>query len=285
MKVRKAYKFRLKTSCALSSELAKIAGSNRFVWNWALALQKDLLEKKERVQNYAVLCQTLINLKIDEKTAWLRDCPSQTLQQTLKNLDRSLKDAFNKKSAKRFPQFKRKGQHDSFRYPQGIKVKDNEIFLPKVGWVKFFNSRAIEGNIKNATVSKNGEHWYVSVQTEQEVEKCYHPSRSAVGIDLGVSKFATLSTGRVYESKNSFKQKMLRLAKLQQRLSNKQRGSNNSKKLKKRITRLHTKIANIRNDYLHQVSTDISKSHALVVLEDLKVANMSKSASGTIDNP
>lgn len=285
MKVRQAYKFRLKAGRARSSELAKIAGSNRFVWNWALAFQKDHLEKKERVQNYAGLCRSLISLKVDEKTAWLSDCPSQTLQQTLKTLDRSLKDAFNKKSAKRFPQFKKKGQHDSFRYPQGIKVRNNEIFLPKVGWVKFFKSREIEGAIKNATVTKKGEHWYVSVQTEQEVTKFYHPSPSAVGIDLGVKKFATLSTGRVYESKNSFKQKMARLAKLQQRLSKKKRGSNNSKKLKKRITRLHSKIANIRNDYLHQVSTDISKSHALVVLEDLKVANMSKSASGTMESP
>lgn len=146
-------------------------------------------------------------------------------------------------------------------------------------------SREIEGAIKNATVSKKGEHWYVSVQTEQDVQKSYYPSRSAVGIDLGVKQFATLSTGRVYESKNSFKQKMVRLAKLQQRLSKKKRGSSNSKKLKKRINRLHTKIANIRNDYLHQVSTHISKSHALVVLEDLKVSNMSKSASGTMENP
>jgi len=215
----------------------------------------------------------------------LVDCPSQSLQQTLMAQERALKDAFNKKSQKRFPQFKKKGRHDSFRYPQGIKVSGNRIFLPKVGYVLFFKSCEIVGTIKNATVSRKGEHWFISVQTEIEVEKPIHPSKSAIGVDLGVKKFATLSNGRVYDAKNSFKQKQSRLAQLQQRLAKKKKGSENFKSLKKRINRLHARIANIRQDYLHQVSTDSSKNHALVVLEDLKVANMSKSASGTLDNP
>jgi len=285
MKIMQAFKFRLKANSSVAAKLAQIAGSNRFVWNWALAEQKKRLEHKQYTQNYAGLCTSLVVLKRAEETSWLNDSHSQTLQQTLKNLDRAIKDAFSKKSPKKFPQFKKKGQHDSFRYPQGIKVRDDEAFLPKVGWVKFFKSREIEGVIKNATVSKKGGHWFVSVQTEREVKKECHPSRSAIGVDLGVKKFATLSDGRIYQAKNSFKQKAQRLAKLQQRLSKKKRGSNNFKKLKNRITKLHIKIANIRQDYLHQVSTDISKNHALVVLEDLKVANMSKSASGTLENP
>ena len=134
-------------------------------------------------------------------------------------------------------------------------------------------------------MSKKGEHWFVSIQTEQEVAKPVPGSTSIVGVDLGVKKFATLSNGRVYEAKNSFKKRQTRLAKLQQRLSKKKKGSSNFKKLKKRINKLHAKIFNIRQDYLHQVSTDISKNHALVVLEDLKVANMSRSASGTLDEP
>lgn len=280
-----AFKFRLKTNSTTAVKLASIAGSNRFIWNWALANQKKRLENKEYTQNYASLCSSLLEIKDDEATAWLKESPSQTLQQTLKNLERALKDAFNKKSPKKFPQYKKKGQHDSFRYPQGIKVSDNRVFLPKVGWVPFFKSRDIIGIIKNATVSKKGGYWFVSIQTEIETNKPVHPSTTAIGVDLGVKKFATLSDGRIYKAKNSFKERQMRLAKLQQRLSKKRRGSNNFQKLKKRITKLHTKIANIRQDYLHQVSTDISKNHALVVLEDLKVANMSKSASGTLENP
>jgi putative transposase len=285
MKMLKAFKFRLKTNSTTSVKLASIAGSNRFIWNWALAVQKKRLENKEYIQNYAALCSALLEIKNDEVTAWLKDCPSQTLQQSLKNLERALKDAFNKKSPKKFPQFKKKGQNDSFRYPQGIKVSENRVFLPKIGWVGFFKSRDIIGIIKNATISKKGEHWFVSIQTEIEAEKPVHRAKSAIGVDLGVKKFSTLSDGRVYEAKNSFKKRQARLAKLQQRLSKKKKGSSNFKELKKRINKLHTKIANIRTDYLHQVSTDISKNHALVVLEDLKVANMSKSASGTLEEP
>jgi putative transposase len=285
MKILKAFKFRLKTNSTTLVKLASIAGSNRFVWNWALANQKKRLENKEYTQNYASLCASLLEIKSNEVTAWLKESPSQTLQQTLKNLERALKDAFNKKSPKKFPQFKKKGQYDSFRYPQGIKVSDNRVFLPKIGWVPFFKSRDVTGTVKNATISKKGEHWFISIQTEIEIAASIHPSKTAIGIDLGVKKFATLSDGRVYEAKNSFKQRHARVTKLQQRLSQKKKGSSNFKKLKKRICRLHTKIANIRQDYLHQVSTDISKNHALVVLEDLKVANMSKSASGTIENP
>jgi putative transposase len=285
MILRQAFKFRLKTNSATVAKLARIAGSNRYIWNWALANQKQRLENKLYTENYASLCKSLVNLKGTLETSWLNECPSQTLQQTLKKLEKALKDAFNKKSAKKFPQFKKKGQQDNFRYPQGIKIFENSIFLPKVGWVLFFKSREIEGTIKNATVSKKGDHWFISVQTEKEVNKPVHESKTAIGIDLGVKKFAALSDGTVYKSKNSFKNKQERLAKLQQGLSLKTKGSSNFKKLKKKINKLHTKIANIRQDYLHKASTDISKNHALVVLEDLKVANMSKSATGTIESP
>lgn len=210
MKILKAFKFRLKTNSTTLVQLASIAGSNRFVWNKALAHQKERLENKEYTLSYYKMALLLLEWK--KEHTFLGDCPSQSLQQTLMAQERAIKDAFNKKSPKKFPMVKKKGQHDSFRYPQGIKVSDNRVFLPKIGWVGFFKSRDILGKIKNATVSKKGEHWFVSIQTELEA-------------------------------------------------------------------------ANIQQNYLHQVSTDISKNHALVVLEDLKVANMSKSASGTLDEP
>ena len=283
MKILKAFKFRLKTNSTTTVKLASIAGSNRFVWNKALAHQKERLENNEYTLSYYKMALLLLEWK--KEHTFLGDCPSQSLQQTLMAQERAIKDAFSKKSPKKFPQFKKKGQHDSFRYPQGIKVSGNRVFLPKIGWVGFFKSRDIIGTIKNATVSKKGEYWFVSIQTEIEAEKVVHKAKSAIGVDLGVKQFATLSDGRVYEAKNSFKKRQSRLAKLQQRLANKKRGSSNFKSLKKRINKLHTKITNIRQDYLHQVSTDISKNHALVVLEDLKVANMSKSASGTLEDP
>lgn len=135
VKTLQASKFRIKTNGAVSARLASIAGSNRFVWNWALANQRKRLEEKQYTENYASMCKSLVELKEVEETIWLSECPSQRLQQTLKNLDRGIKDAFNKKSLKRFPQFKKKGHHDSFRYPQGVKIDGNKVFFPKIGWV------------------------------------------------------------------------------------------------------------------------------------------------------
>jgi putative transposase len=142
MKLLRAFKFRVKTNIITTMKLASVAGCNRLVWNKALALQKERLEKKEYTLSYNKMASELLAWKSQHE--FLKDCPSQTLQQTLMAQDRGLKDAFNKKSAKRFPQFKKKGRHDSFRFPQGIKVRDNEIFLPKIGWLKFFKSREIE---------------------------------------------------------------------------------------------------------------------------------------------
>ena len=281
----KAFKFRLKASVAVQAQLSRIAGSNRFIWNWALANQKKRLDEKQYTENYASLCSSLAVIKGDDSTAWLNECPSQTLQQSLKNLARAFSDAFSKKTSKKFPQFKKKGQHDSFRYPQGIKLNGNQVFLPKIGWVRFFKSQEVVGSIKNATISRKGAHWFVSIQTEQEIRVAPHPSKSIVGIDVGIKKFAVLSDGTVFEPLSSFKRRARQLAALQKALARKKRGSNNFKKQKARVTKTHIKIADARLDYLHKTSTTISKNHACVVLEGLKVANMSKSAKGDENKP
>lgn len=223
--------------------------------------------------------------KNQEETSWLGKIPSQALQQTLMNLDRAFKDAFNKASPKRFPRFKKRGRHDSFRYPQGFKLQDKYIFLPKIGWVKFFKSRDVLGTPKNVTVSRRGKHWFASIQTEQIVNEPIHSSKSIVGIDVGVKRFATLSNGQIFKPVNSFKTLSQQLAKAQKDLARKTRGSNNFQKQKAKITSIHMKIRNTRQDYLHKASTSISKNHAMVVLEDLQIVNMSHSAKGTIEKP
>ncbi|MDX7850084.1 transposase, partial [Aeromonas caviae] len=132
--------------------------------------------------------------------------------------------------------------------------------------------------IKNATVSQAAGHWYISFQVEQETLEPIHPSGSMVGLDAGIAKLATLSDGTVFEPVNSFKTNQTKLARLQRQLSKKVKFSSNWKKQKAKIQRLHSHIANTRRDYLHKVTTTISKNHAMIVIEDLKVASMSKSA-------
>ncbi|MBD5607681.1 MAG: IS200/IS605 family element transposase accessory protein TnpB, partial [Desulfovibrio sp.] len=127
--------------------------------------------------------------------------------------------------------------------------------------------------------------WYVSIQTERVVAEPVHQSLSEVGIDLGVAHFASLSDGSYLAPLNTFRKYSGKLARLQRQLAKKAKFSSNWKKIKFRIQKLHRKLADIRHDFLHKATSTISKSHALVVVEDLQVKNMSSSASGTMENP
>jgi len=285
MLIRKAFKFRLKTNRPIESKMAQFAGCCRFVWNKALALQKERLEAGEYCLSYPETAAELLKWKTDPESTFLKEAPSQALQQTLKNLDKALKEAFDKKNPKCFPKFKKKGFHDSFRFPQGFKLDGNRFFLPKLGWVRFFKSRDIEGLPKNITVSRQGKNWFASVQVETEIVQPVHPSGSAIGIDMGVKRFATLSDGSFIEPLSSFRKLEKKLAREQRKLARKVKGSNNRRKQKAKVGQIHIKIANARNDFTHKASTATSKSHAVVVLEDLRIRNMSRSAKGDLDEP
>ena len=140
------------------------------------------------------------------------------------------------------------------------------------------------GELRNVTVSLSGGKWFVSIQTEREVEQPV-PNGGAVGIDMGVARFATLSDGSFYAPLNSFKRHETALRKAQQTMSRKVKFSHNWKKAKARVQKIHSRIGNARRDFLHKTSTMISQNHAMVCIEDLQVRNMSKSAAGTSDAP
>ncbi len=285
MLIRKSFKFQLRTDEKSANALARFGGSCRFVWNKALAFQKERLDADLKPLNYSGLCGLLKDWKAMEETAWLCETHSQPLQQTLKNLDRAIKDAFNKRLDKEFPRFKKKGRGDSFRFPQGFKIEGDRIYLPKIGWMRFRKSRNIEGTPKNVAVSEHGGKWFVSIQCEMEIGVPVHKAAGRVGIDMGVECFAALSDGTFYEPLNSFKKLERKLADAQQKLAGQVKYSSNWKKQKERIARIHVKIANARRDYLHKASTTISKNHVFIGLENLKVRNMSASAKGTLENP
>jgi putative transposase len=261
---------------------------NRFVWNKALAINLSRLENKQSILWYNEMDFWTKLWKASDEYSFLKTVHSQTLQQTLKNLEKAFKDGFDKKQPlKRIPKFKRKGQSDSFKYPQGFKLSQDKsrVFLPKIGWVKYRNSRQVIGDLKNCTVSRRGKHWYIAIQVEYEVNIQHHASTSIVGIDLGVTRFATLSDGSYIQPLNSFRKLSKRLAFAQKRLSKKVKFSANWKKQKQQISKIHESIANARLDFLHKTSTYISKNHAMIVLEDLRVKNMSKSAKGNMTRP
>ena len=146
-------------------------------------------------------------------------------------------------------------------------------------------SREVLGTVKNVTVSGKQGKWFVSIQTGREVETPVHPSAAIVGIDLGIARLATLSDGSHVAPLNSFKRQENALAKAQRLMGRKQKFGKNWKKAKSKVQKIHARIGNARRDHLHKTTTAISKNHAVVVVEDLQVGNMSKSAAGTTDQP
>jgi putative transposase len=244
------------------------------------------LENRQGILWYNELAFWLTLWKRSEEYGFLSQCPSQVLQQKLMDLDRAFRDAFDRgQPLKRLPVFKRKGRDDSIRFPQGFRFENRRVFLPRIGWVGFFKSRDIVGKIKNVTISTRAGRWYMSVQVEQEVEISPHPSTSEIGIDAGIMCFAAFSDGTMVEGVHSFRKHEQRLSREQRKLKNKQKGSSNWKKQKRKISRLHHHIACVRSDFLHKVSTRISENQARVYVENLQIKNMSASARGTIEAP
>ena len=280
---RQGYRFRLKPTQADAALLRRFVGCSRFVWNEVLALNELRHECGEKRLGYKAMCEYLVYLK--HEYPFLREVHSQPLQQTLKDLATAYQRAFDPKLAARFPRFKKRGRPQGIRFPQGFAIDGSGVSLPKIGWIGFRKSREIEGMPKNVTVSCDGEHWYVTIQTQREVDEPIHASDSAVGIDLGVAKFAALSAGTFLEGVNAFKKYEKRLAFYQRRMARKVKFSVNWRKAKAKVARLQRRIGNVRNERLHTASTTISKNHAVVVMEDLRITNMTASAKGSVEKP
>ena len=285
MILRKAFKYRLNLHPEQRALCTQFAGINRFVWNKALALNLSRLEDKLPILWYQESNWFTQLWKQSEEYTFLKDAPSQTLQQTLKQLERAFKDGFDKtQPLKRLPVFKKKGVQDSFRLPQGFKLNGKRLFLPKLGWVGLRLSRPVRGTPKNVTVTRQGQHWFVSIQTEQAVPEPIHASTSMIGGDMGVKRLITLSNGQ-FEYPIDTKALQEQIKKHQKQLARKVKFSNNWKKLNAKINQIHTRIAAIRHDRLHKLTTTLSQNHAMIVLENLQIKNMTKSAKGTSDQP
>ncbi|MFZ2843927.1 RNA-guided endonuclease InsQ/TnpB family protein [Psychrobacter sp.] len=316
MKINKAYKFRLEPNVEQEIILNNLVGSARFVWNQMLAMSFEMFAKNEFI-NATNLVNKIMDVKKNPDFSFLKTSSNAvSLQQKIRDLASAWSRFFdpkaharlkeNKKKSKKpkffkladgtdvqlrplMPHFKRKSDgRDSIRLVQFDKycrIEGNRVKLPNgVGFVKFRKSQDVIGAIKNVTISKKSGHWYVSFGTEHEVENPRHSATSALGLDLGITKFITTSNGEYINPKNSFKTNQVKLAKLQRQLSRKVLFSQNWKKQNRKIQKLHHHIANVRHDYLHKITTALSKSHAMIACEDLKVANMSRSASGTLEN-
>ena len=274
MKINKAYKFRLVPTPTQEVILSKSAGSCRFIYNHFLQLNIDTYAKTEKFIFSVEMINKLPELK--EQYPFLKEVFSQSLQQVCRNLDTALKRFF--KGLAEFPKFKKKGKHDSFSCPQKFRILQdkNRIMIPKIGLVKYRNSRNIEGKVKSITVSRKCGRWYVSVLTEQvfiEKEKTFN---NPVGIDVGLKSFAFLSNETEIENPKFYRTLEEKLKTTQRKLSSKVKFSKNWFKQKMKVSRLQEYIANCRYDFLHKQSHEIVKNHDLIGVEDLCIKGMVK---------
>ena len=313
MNISQHYKFRLLPNKEQEILLNQAIGSARFVWNQILAKSFEMFAKDEYIR-YETIEKNLVPLKKKPEFSFLGQTYSACLQQKIRDLAQAWNRYYNPKEHARLkenkrkprkpkffkltdgsevqlrplmPRFKKKSDGEqSFRLPfADCDVAGGRVSLPKgTGWIRFKKSQEIIGKITSVTIKKICGLWYVSFCTNREIKQPLHPSKSAIGVDLGIKKLVTTSDGQVFEPINSFKANQLKLARLQRKLKKKTKFSENWKKLNLKINKLHHHIANIRHDYLHKVTTTLSKNHAMIVVEDLKVANMSKSASRTPEN-
>ncbi len=188
---------------------------------------------------------------------------------------------------KRFPTFKKRGCDDTLRFPQGVAILGKHVYLPKLGWVTFFQSRPIPGVLKNTTVSRHGRHGFVTFQTEQGVaDPLPHHPVDSVGGDLGVRHFLVLSDGTIYDAPQAASAHLRQqIARVQWKLARQVKFSPHGQKTRRRLKALYARLADLRRDVVHQLSTTVSPHHATGALEDLRLGHMTASARGTIDHP
>lgn len=271
--------------------LRQWAGMSRFVWNRALSIESARYRRGEKklLGVYAMKRELTQWREVGRDTEFLREAPVHVLQNVLWDLYGSY-DRFFKKSQEKPPQFRKKSKsHISVTETDAatfeIDYVNHRLKFPKLGWINCRFPREIIGKANAVTIRFDGKHWIASVQVSVEIKgEPIHPNRSIVAGDLGVVQRVTWSDGTITDAINVLWEEK-RVAFYQRQLKNKKKFSKNWLKVQTKIRKLHRRIANIRKDATNKTTTDISKNHAIVVLGDLDVKNMSASAKGTKNNP
>jgi putative transposase len=295
----KGYKFKLYPTPSQATLINKTIGSCRYVFNWALGRQnkKDVYWyiTEEMVQNgqlrennwksvfFSSTKEQKEMTSLKKELPWLKEVDSTALQNSIQSLGEAFSSYYKKEKGK--PKFKsRKNEIQSYtskcNYSKSgatIRIEnDRYIQIPKLGLVKFAKSKEVQGKILSATVRRTPSgKYFVSVLTEQEVQPM-QPSLFEVGIDVGLSEFATLSDGTKIANPKWFRKMEERLVKVQRILSRRKYGSSNWYKQKKKVAKIHEKIVNQRNDFLHKVSTSLVNENQVICIENLRVKNMLK---------
>lgn len=302
-------KYRLELNNKQETLAFKHAGVARHAWNWGVQLCKEMSDKREKLPSGIDLHKLLVkNVKSENK--WYYEVSKCSPQQALRDLNNTWSRYFTnlkkgevekKKQAyirdrkglelnnnKLFdickPKFKKKGVNDSFYLEGNILVKENKIKVPVFGWIKMSETFENDFNVKNVTISRTSDEWFISFKREVNEKQFIIPdieNKPTVGVDLGIKTLAKLSDGQEFPNVKAFK-RFKRKLKIAQRVVSKRfnktskQQSNNYKKAKNKVAKIHQRIANIRKDATHKLTTYLAKNHSVVKIEDLNVKGMMK---------
>ena len=278
METKRAYKFRFYPTSQQEEILARTFGCARFAYNYMLRQRTDAwFQRKEKV-GYHETSAMLTALKKTEEFAWLNEVSSVPVQQSLRHLQTAFGNFFARRN--KYPTFKKKDGAQSAEYTtSAFKWSDGKLRVAKMDAaldIRFSRTIPKAAIVTTVTISKDcaGRYFVSMLCTDQVQAKA--PVESKVGIDLGLSHFAILSTGEKIAAPNAFRKNEEKLAKLQRKLAKKTKGSANRKKAKLKVAKLHAKITDSRKDFLHKLSTRLVNENQVIAIETLAVSNMQK---------
>jgi len=265
------FRTRLELNNRQKTLAAQHAGVARHAYNWGLAICRQALENRQKLPTAIDLHKRLV-AEVKKENPWYYQVSKCAPQQALRNLEQAFKRW--RGGLGKFPCFKPKGVRDSFYLEGSIRISGDRIKVPIFGWLRCAELLPAT-TPKNVVISLRAGHWYISFKYEApapQVEK----TGEAVGVDLGIHHLATCSDGEVFENPKPYRKARRRLTKLQRRLSRKQKGSANRKKAVVQLGRAHKRVADIRQDNLHKLTTYLAKKYRVVVIEGLQVKNLLK---------
>ncbi|MEB6589023.1 transposase [Pseudomonas asiatica] len=276
-----AHRIALDLNNVQATYMARAAGTARFAYNWALAEWKSQYEAWKLDSSQPKPTQTALRRQLNsikrERFPWMLEVTKNAPQMAIIQLGQAFQNFFAGRS--KYPQFRKKGGHDRFTLTNDqFNIDGCRMRIPNLGWVRMRESLRFAGKIMSATVSRVAERWFVSITVDAE-DDSHLPkaeNQGAVGVDLGVSALATLSTGETITGPKSHKALLARLQRLSRSLSRKQKGSEKRKKAKGKLAKLHARIAAIRSDALHQLTTSLTRRFHIIGIEDLNVRGMVK---------
>lgn len=274
-----AHKIRLEPNNKQRTYLARAAGTARFAYNWGLHRWQEEYELHKADPAHPLPSQLLLRRELNaqkrEAYPWMMDVTKCAVQESLIDLGRAFDNFFHKRA--KYPKPKKKGLHDSFTVSSGTFAVDGDrIRIPKLGYVRMSEPLRFDGKLLSATVSRTADQWFVSLSIETDDQVPTNKPHRSVGVDLGVTAFASLSNRTKVAGPKAHDRLLAKQARLSRQLSRKQKGSKNRYKAKMKLARLHARIANMRKDSIHKLTTDLASNYEVICIEDLNVSGMVK---------